>query len=94
MMVLSSITNVLMGGAKLVTIAKTPFGSRVIGNHSNHGIIIVIITGIISDCASVISFTADPIAAIHEPSVKYAIRLEAAEGILGRATHVYRPRKR
>ena len=64
------ITKELSGGMKLITVAKVELGSRVIGIQNSHGIIMIMITGVISDCASRISFTADPIAAMNAAMVK------------------------
>ena len=45
----SNIVKLLMGGMKLMNVANIEFGSRLIGSHSIHGIIITIITGIMKD---------------------------------------------
>src|SRR5687767_5621548 len=63
----SSIAKAFIGGIKLTTVANSEFGSREIGNQNSHGIIISNVTGVISDCASRSSFTAEPIAAMSDP---------------------------
>ncbi len=62
----------LTGGMKLSTTASVELGSRLIGNQSIHGIMMRSITGVIRVCASRISLTADPMAAMNEATVKYA----------------------
>src|SRR6476661_2309876 len=64
-----SIAKVLIGGRKLMTVANVDEGLRAIGAAKSHGIMIINVIGVISDCASRISFTAAPIAAIKAPSV-------------------------
>ena len=66
--------NVFTGGRKLTTIASVESGLREIGNHKNHTDMSISITGIISDCASRMSFTAAPAAIMIEPIVKNASR--------------------
>ena len=70
----SSMANAFIGGMKLTTVANSEFGSREIGNQKSHGIIISSVIGVINDCASRSSFTADPIAAMSEPIITYVIR--------------------
>src|SRR5688572_14304605 len=65
----SSIANAFIGGMKLTTVANSEFGSREIGSQKSHGIIISSVMGVISDCASRSSLTADPIAAISDPMI-------------------------
>ena len=66
----SIMTKLLIGGTKLSTTANMEFGSRLIGSHSIQGIMMMTMTGVISPCASRISLTADPIAAMIAPIVK------------------------
>ena len=63
----SSIANAFIGGMKLTIVANVEFGSREIGNQNSHGTIISSVIGVISDCASRSSLTAEPIAAISDP---------------------------
>ena len=62
--------NVFTGGMKLIAVLNVEFGSRAIGSASIHGTIITSMIGIISDCASRISLTAEPTAAIADPIVR------------------------
>jgi hypothetical protein len=70
----SSSTKFPSGGTKLNTVANSELGSRLIGIHRNHGSITINMIGVISVCASRISFTAEPIAAMIDPIVRYASR--------------------
>ena len=64
----------LMGGRKLETTLTVEFGSREIGSQRNQGSIVMIMTGNISDCVSLSSLTAAPIARKNEPIVKKAMK--------------------
>ena len=66
-------TKLLSGGMKLSrTTASIELGSRLSGSHRIQGTIRTIMIGIISDCASRISLTADPTAAMSDAKVKNA----------------------
>ncbi len=62
----------LSGGTNDRTTASMELGSRLSGSHSIMGIIRTIMIGIIIDCASRISLTAAPTAAISDANVKNA----------------------
>ncbi len=65
-------TKLLTGGTNDRTTASIELGSRLSGSHSIRGTIRTIMIGIISDCASRISLTAAPTAAISDANVKKA----------------------
>src|SRR5437867_1907654 len=69
-----SIAKFDIGGMKLITVAKVELGSRVMGNQKSHGIMMRSMTGVMRVCASRISLTAAPIAAMNEAIMKYARR--------------------
>ena len=66
--------NVFTGGTKLMTVLNTEFGSREIGSQKIHGVMTSSMMGIIIDCASRMSLTAEPTAILSEPIVKNASR--------------------
>ncbi len=61
-----------IGGMNPETVASIELGARITGMKKMYGSIIIMITGVISDCASRRSLTAEPIAAIREANMKYA----------------------
>src|SRR3954468_3968239 len=77
--ILISIANVFIGGMKLITVANVEDGSRAIGAARSHGHMMVIVIGIISDCALRFSFPAPPIPAINEPSITYVTMKNTAK---------------
>ena len=66
----SSIAKVFTGGMKLIAVLNAELGSRAIGAASSHGTIMTRMSGIIIDCASRMSLTAEPTAAIADPMVR------------------------
>src|SRR5437764_549952 len=66
----SSMAKLFMGGMKLMAVLSVEFGSREIGSESTYGMISRIMIGIINDCASLISLTAQPMAIIREPNTR------------------------
>ena len=69
-----TIPNVFTGGRWLTVTASTEFGSREMAGQMNQGTMTISISGICSDCASVMSLTAAPTASISEPITKKPIR--------------------